>query len=741
MKPYPLRAGVIISLLSASLLHAADQYFDTSSANGLTAGNAMWDAGTTHAWAANAAPGTTPPGGWVNGNDAFFQSGGTSTVTLSGPVTAASITHASGTTTLAGTGSLTLTNGVTLSGGTLTIGSISGGSIPDGCGITMSSGTALNFGRSDSTTWTGRINGMTTSDGTVSKTGSGDFNLTLQGGSTFGTIRNSSTTGILTLTTVAAEDEVNTSLRSVLGSSMAITCGIWNAPNLGVNGTGNQMRGSLSISSATVIVANGRYATGNLDILAGGTLRVTGDRLGFNTDQNVPSAAIRILNDGLLEILSTQYGTTIGGGGTSGLTSLVSQQGGTARIGIDNGTNTANRNLVIGATAANSKSAYDLSGGTLLVAGTLSGSVPNATGGLNNFNFRGGILAANAVTMANLGYSTDPANPVFDSASVGTLVNRGGTTGKTVINGNYLVNSGTLAIDIAGTSAATTFQGTSSQFDNGTVTGSATLGGDLAVHLRQGFVPAQSDVFTVLTAGSLGGVFANVASGSRLTSSPTLGSFLVTVSGTSVVLSDYQPDPNAGPEIACSPQSTGTLAGQDVYLSVVATGDGPLRYQWRKDGVAIDGATSASYIVSGATLADAGTYDVIITDDTGSKTSTASVLTVAPAGSIDPLVAASAYANQSVWSYHDSVPIPWSLFKARDYGSSQITFDAQGVTPLGRVPAPGVHPRIFFSNEDLPALRQRIQTTTGGQEAWKNLLSYCHVMKRTYDKNQDYAKP
>jgi hypothetical protein len=85
--------------------------------------------------------------------------------------------------------------------------------------------------------------------------------------------------------------------------------------------------------------------------------------------------------------------------------------------------------------------------------------------------------------------------------------------------------------------------------------------------------------------------------------------------------------------------------------------------------------------------------------------------------------------------------VPWSLFKPRDYGSSRITFDGTGVTPLGRVPAPGVHPRIFFSPEDLPAIRDRIQNTTGGQEAWKNLLSYCQYMKRSYDKNQDYAKP
>lgn len=749
MKPYPLQAGIIIGLLFAPALHAADQYFDTSSASGLTAGNTIWDAGTTSAWAANAAPGTTAPVAWINGNDAFFQTGGTSTVTLNGSVTAASITHSSGTTTLAGTGVLALTNGVTLSGGTLNVGSGTSGRLPDSCVIIMSSGTSLIFGRSDATSWSGRINGVATADGMVSKTGTGDFALTLQGNNSFGTIRTANTAGLLTLATAAATDQINTMIRSVSESTMAITSGIWNAPNLGVNASGNQMRGTLRISDSILTVANGRYATGNLSIQSNAVVRVTGDRLGFNNEQTIPSASITLQDGGELDVYSTQYGTFIGGGSGTGLTTIFYQQGGVARFGVTNGTNTAIRNLGISATAANSKSAYDLSGGTLLVAGALSGNVPNATGGINNFNFRGGILVANAISTANLGHSSDIANPVADSSSIGTLVNRGGTlapggvgtAGRTVITGNYQINSGTLSIDLAGPAAATAFQGTSSQFDNGSVTGTATLGGDLTVHLRQGFVPAQTEVFTVLTAGSLGGAFSNVASGGRLTCSPAHGSFLVTVSGTSVVLSGYLPDLDAGPEIAHAPQSTGTLAGQEVYLSVVATGEGPLSYQWRKDGVAIEGATSASYIVGGATATDAGSYDVVVTDATGSKTTPSASLTVAAAGSIDPLVAASAYRDQSVWSYHDSVPVPWSLFKARDYGSSQIAFDGQGVTPLGRVPAPGVHPRIFFSSEDLPALRQRIQTTTGGQEAWKNLLSYCHYMKRSYDKNQDYAKP
>jgi hypothetical protein len=401
---------------TAPCLFAAEQYYDASSASDLTAGNAIWDSGTTAAWADSATPGTAVPGLWVDGNNAIFQTGGTSTVTLSGSVSAASLTHASGTTTLAGSGTLTLTNGVILSGGTLNIGSGTSGSLPNGTAITMSPGSILNFGRSDAASWSGRIHGVATTDGTVSKTGTGNLTLTLQGNNTFGTITNTNTSGVLTLATAASTDEIATTIRAATGSSMAVTSGVWNTPNLGVNSTGAQMRGTLTITNATVTATtSGRYATGSYLIQNGGTLRITTDRFEYNTGQSVPTATIEIQNGGLLDVYSTGFGTSLGGGTTQNLTTIVKQSGGTARFGVSNGTSTSNRNLVLGAKANNSKSAYDLSGGTLLVAGTISGD--NA---LNNLNFRGGVLAANAITTAKLGYSTDANDPVANSTSVGT---------------------------------------------------------------------------------------------------------------------------------------------------------------------------------------------------------------------------------------------------------------------------------------------------------------------------------
>lgn len=124
---------------------------------------------------------------------------------------------------------------------------------------------------------------------------------------------------------------------------------------------------------------------------------------------------------------------------------------------------------------------------------------------------------------------------------------------------------------------------------------------------------------------------------------------------------------------------------------------------------------------------------------------TACVATAATARAqaVDPLVEASAYRDRTVWSYHggDKEPVPWARFRPRDYGSSPVAFDGTGVRPVGKVPPPGVHPRIFFSPEDLPALRRRLREDRGAREAWLNILAWSHALRLTYDEKADYAQP
>ena len=83
------------------------------------------------------------------------------------------------------------------------------------------------------------------------------------------------------------------------------------------------------------------------------------------------------------------------------------------------------------------------------------------------------------------------------------------------------------------------------------------------------------------------------------------------------------------PAITTQPQSKSVNPGARVEFTVAATGSAPLSYQWFKDNVAIPGATDASYVVAAATVSDAGTYRVNVTNVAGSVSSANATLEVA----------------------------------------------------------------------------------------------------------------
>jgi hypothetical protein len=92
--------------------------------------------------------------------------------------------------------------------------------------------------------------------------------------------------------------------------------------------------------------------------------------------------------------------------------------------------------------------------------------------------------------------------------------------------------------------------------------------------------------------------------------------------------------------ITQQPQGRTVALGAGLSLSVTAVGTGPLAYQWRKGGVAIAGATAASYAVAAAQLANAGSYTVAVSNVVGSVISQSAevvvsgppVITQQPAG-------------------------------------------------------------------------------------------------------------
>lgn len=91
-------------------------------------------------------------------------------------------------------------------------------------------------------------------------------------------------------------------------------------------------------------------------------------------------------------------------------------------------------------------------------------------------------------------------------------------------------------------------------------------------------------------------------------------------------------------KIAVQPANESIPLGQAVSFRVAASGNGPLSYQWQRNGRDIPGATSASYRIPPSTSADDGaSFRVIITDASSHITSAAarlSILQQAPAADI-----------------------------------------------------------------------------------------------------------
>jgi uncharacterized repeat protein (TIGR01451 family) len=87
------------------------------------------------------------------------------------------------------------------------------------------------------------------------------------------------------------------------------------------------------------------------------------------------------------------------------------------------------------------------------------------------------------------------------------------------------------------------------------------------------------------------------------------------------------------PTITTQPVSTTVIAPGSAAFSVVATGTSPLAYQWWRNGAAIAGATSATYILSPTALGDNGsTFSVVVSNSAGSVTSSSATLTVVSGG-------------------------------------------------------------------------------------------------------------
>lgn len=188
-------------------------------------------------------------------------------------------------------------------------------------------------------------------------------------------------------------------------------------------------------------------------------------------------------------------------------------------------------------------------GATFNFAGDLfqwKGGTINACSPLDN---QGTITVAGNVGIGCGGFTN--SGTIKGTGTInGTLTNNGtispgNSPGELDYNGTLTLGStSNLSFEIGGTT-----QGTQYDWLNKTDGGTQTLAGNLTVKLINGFVPANTDVFTIITTQQiLAGSFSNVPNGGRVNTEDGAGSFQVTynvlndpIASSKVVLSEFQP--------------------------------------------------------------------------------------------------------------------------------------------------------------------------------------------------------
>ncbi len=167
--------------------------------------------------------------------------------------------------------------------------------------------------------------------------------------------------------------------------------------------------------------------------------------------------------------------------------------------------------------------------------------------------------------------------------------------------------------------------------------------------VNQSVTAGQTATFSVVASGTaplsyqwrkntanIGGATASSYTTPATTSADNGAKFDVVVSNTAGNITSAQAtltvnSAPVAPTISTQPANQTVNAGQTATFSVVASGTAPLTYQWQKNGVAITGATAASYTTPVTTTADSGElFRVVVSNSAGNVTSNSATLTVNP---------------------------------------------------------------------------------------------------------------
>jgi autotransporter-associated beta strand protein len=176
-----------------------------------------------------------------------------------------------------------------------------------------------------------------------------------------------------------------------------------------------------------------------------------------------------------------------------------------------------------------------------------------------------------------------------------------------------------------------------------------------------------------------------------------------------------------------------TVLGQTVNFAVSASGVPPLRYQWRHNSINILGATQAVYTIPAVSVTDVGGYDVVITNNYTSATSSLGNLSLRT-----PI--ALTWVGFG-WPWDVATSLGWqdpSLANVVYTEGDSVTFDSQGSGfPSVSISGP-VYPSSVTVNSDTD---YTFTTSAGGGIYGMTGLSKTGVGNLILDVNNSYAGP
>jgi hypothetical protein len=130
--------------------------------------------------------------------------------------------------------------------------------------------------------------------------------------------------------------------------------------------------------------------------------------------------------------------------------------------------------------------------------------------------------------------------------------------------------------------------------------------------------------------------------------------------------------PAGPPTINTPPADRSVYIGQPVTFSVQAVGEPAPTFQWQKGTTSLPGATSPSFTIPAASLADAGQYRVLVTNSFATVPSPYATLAVTPPPDLEPTLATTTLPPAQVG-------IEYSTTLVASSGNAPLVWSAQGL--------------------------------------------------------------